>query len=300
LLQDAWIGWAPTGITGPNVVYLDAGLLLIPISRHLLESTTNFITADVHTDTFRGISATTFPGLRDTGVQLRGWVLDKKIGFRGGVYEGVRQIGAPAAGTPALNPNSLPQFAGFVNFDIIGSEEGGWLYGAYKWGKDPVDSIGGSGLYQQKVLFNAPTRTLSDQGLFSADAYVDLPMTEQAELVFSGTVYFNRNGNNSPNTGIGFQSDLGYRYTFVAPYVSYEYFSADKCDANLTTAQCAPVGSLDSRNFKAGLNFFFNKNLNHLMAEFFINHGQSANQTSAITLAKTATHGLLLHWNVLF
>src|SRR5437016_3502938 len=35
IVQDAWIGWAPTGITGGNVLYIDAGLLLIPISHHL-------------------------------------------------------------------------------------------------------------------------------------------------------------------------------------------------------------------------------------------------------------------------
>src|SRR5690349_10107775 len=45
IIQDAWIGWAPTGITGGNVLFIDAGLLLIPISHHLLNSTTNFITA---------------------------------------------------------------------------------------------------------------------------------------------------------------------------------------------------------------------------------------------------------------
>jgi hypothetical protein len=281
-------------------VYIDAGILLIPISRHLLESTTNFITADVHTDPFRGISAVTFPGLRDTGVQVRGWALDKKIGFRGGVYEGVRQIGPPAAGTPNLNPNSLPQYAGFVNVDIIGTEEGGWLYGAYKWGKDPILSIGGSYLYQSKALFNPLTRNLTDQQLGSVDAYLNYPMTEQAELVATFTAYFNRNGSNSQNTGLGLQGDIGYRYGFIAPYFGYEYYSADTCDSRVTAAQCVVIGQTDSRNVKAGLNFFFNKNLNHLMVEFFINHGQSANQTTSLNLTRPATHGGLLHWNVLF
>src|SRR3989454_9529318 len=148
IVQDAWLGWAPTGITGGNVLYIDAGLLLIPISHHLLESTTNFITADVHTDEFR-FPANPFQGLRDTGIQLRGWWLDKKIGFRGGVYEGYAPIdtttppstcvapGTPPPAPPAvaspvyITPKRYPQFAGFVNFDVIGSEEGGWLYGAY-------------------------------------------------------------------------------------------------------------------------------------------------------------------------
>src|SRR5438067_12641138 len=95
IVQDAWVGWAPTGITGGNVLNIDAGLLLIPIAHHLLESTTNFITADVHgTDEFR-FPVNPFQGLRETGVQLRGWWLDKKIGFRGGVYEGVAPIATP-------------------------------------------------------------------------------------------------------------------------------------------------------------------------------------------------------------
>jgi hypothetical protein len=45
------------------------------------------------------------------------------------------------------------------------------------------------------------------------------------------------------------------------------------------------VDSADSRNFKAGLNFFFNKNLNHLNVEFGINHGLSIYGPSAITPA---------------
>src|SRR5438067_8818817 len=84
IIQDAWIGWAPTGITGPTVLFVDAGLLLVPISHNLLESTTNFITADVQTDGFR-FPGNGFPAFRDTGIQLRGWTLNKKIGFRGGV-----------------------------------------------------------------------------------------------------------------------------------------------------------------------------------------------------------------------
>ncbi len=146
VVQDAWVGWAPMGQTGGNVLYIDAGLLLIPISHHLLESTTNFITADVNADEFR-FPGNGFPALRETGVQLRGWWFDKRLGFRGGVYEGYAPITQPAGtctatGAGCITPKRYPQFAGFANFNIIGSEEGGWLYGAYKWGKDPILSVG--------------------------------------------------------------------------------------------------------------------------------------------------------------
>jgi hypothetical protein len=342
IVQDAWIGWAPTGITGGNVLYIDAGLLLIPISHHLLESTTNFITADVHTDEFR-LPGNGFQGLRDTGIQLRGWWFDKKVGFRGGVYEGyapVLQAAPPlgngaagqcsATGAGCITPKRYPNFSGFINFDIIGTEEGGWLYGAYKWAKDPVLSVGVSGVYQSQAIRNTginATGNITDQRLASADIYLNLPQSEAAELVVEATGYLNRNGTGNANTGKGFFADVGYRFGAIAPYVSYSYFQADDCptDLGLTAAQLTTcnntIQTANSRNFKAGLNFFFNKNLNHLNVEFQINHGQSAFGPQAITttnagyapnlpgsnggtqnnnLRVAAQKSLLLHWNVLF
>jgi len=328
IVQDAWIGWAPTGITGGNVLYIDAGLLLIPISHHLLESTTNFITADVHgTDEFR-FPVNPFQGLRETGVQVRGWWFDKKIGFRGGVYEGVAPIATPAVpantcstnGGGCVTPKRNPQFAGFINFDIIGSEEGGWLYGAYKWGKAPIVSVGVSGVYQSLAAKNV-LGSLTDQRLASADVYVNFPQGEEAELVFEATGYLNGNGTGSANTGLGFFADLGYRFTFIAPYVSYSYFNASDCDTSLSATQLATCRAsttgphtADSRNFKAGLNFFFNKNLNHVNLEFQVNHGLSAYGPQSIsaanagyvpaginnTLRISSQKSFLAHWNVLF
>src|SRR3989475_12723212 len=347
IVQDAWIGWAPTGITGGNVLYIDAGLLLIPISHHLLESTTNFITADVHTDEFR-FPANPFQGLRDTGIQLRGWWLDKKIGFRGGVYEGYAPIataGSDANTTPAsvcvppgsaapappaiappvcITPKRYPQFAGFVNFDLIGSEEGGWLYGAYKWGKDPILSVGVSGIYQADAIRNTginASGNLANQRLASADVYLNFPQSELAELVVEATGYLNGNGTGNANTGKGFFVDVGYRFEFVAPYASYSYFQADDCSGLMlnvaqTTACNASIQTANSRNFKAGVNFFFNKNLNHLNLEFQVNHGQSAFGPQAIAASTSgsgyvpqgistnlrvpAQQSFLAHRNVLF
>jgi len=334
IVQDAWIGWAPTGIKGGTVVYVDAGILLIPISHHLLESTTNFITADAQVDAFR-FPGSNFPAFRDTGVQVRGWAFDKKIGFRGGVYEGYAPVdqaaGACASGgAGCITPKRNPALGGFVNFDILGSEEGGWLYGAYKWGRDPILSVGLAANYQSLALKNA-FGNLTDQRLLAPDLYLDLPMSEQAELVSEVTLYFNGNGTGSANTGTGVSASLGYRFGFIAPYVAYDYFQSTSCDAGslspgqLTTCN-ATVDTADSRNFKAGVNLFFNKNLNHINIEFSDNHGQSAYGPSSMTaatagyvptsvdalpatgprraftnsLANPAFKSLLVHWNVLF
>lgn len=319
LVQDAWIGWAPLGISGPNVVYVDAGILLLPISRHLLTSTTNFTTADTHSDAFRGIFSG--PGaFRDTGVQVRGWALDRKIGFRGGVYEGVR--GTPGPFNPITNPNgglapnSWPRFAGFVNVDVIGSEEGAWLYGVNHWGTEPIVSVGGSGVYQTKSV-RGPNG-LTDAMTWSMDVYADYPVNgPESEATLEATGYRSVNGSGSSFTGWGFFVDIGFRYRFIEPYGSYEYFAADSCptDGNPPLALCTapnaafPARGADSRNWRAGLNFFFNKNLNHLNIEYEASHGQSiygqnsivpAVPGSTTSLAAKYSKSLLLHWNVLF
>ena len=359
IIQDAWVGYAPTGITGNTVLYIDAGILLVPFSHHLLESTTNFVTADVQADTFR-FPGNALPAFRNTGVQLRGWALNKKVGFRGGVFEGYTPITTPGiaatttpanvcvpAGTPppatgtaaptCVTPKRNPMLSGFINFDLIGSEEGGWLYGAYKWGKDPIVSVGLAANYQSLALKNA-YGSLTDVRVMSADVYMNLPMTEAAELVAEGTAYLNSNGNGSANTGLGLSGSVGYRYGSIAPYVAFDYFQSNDCDTSLSVAQLTTcVGkpgtlgtahSADSRNLKVGLNFFFNKNLNHLNIEFGVNHGTSAYGPQGITaanagyvplsldpvsgsttrralgaaasLAQPAYRSLLLHWNFLF
>ncbi|MGZ6123341.1 MAG: hypothetical protein ACXWLR_00170 [Myxococcales bacterium] len=337
IVQDAWVGWAPLGQTGGNVIYIDAGLLLIPVAHSFLESTTNFITADLQSDAAR-VTGNPFPAFRDTGLQIRGWWFDKKVGFRGGVYEGFAPIDQPAGtctatGAGCITPKRYPQFAGFVNFDIIGTEEGGWLYGAYKWGKDPILSVGGAAVYQSQAIrntsINAATPNITDQKLFTADVYLNLPQSESSELVVEATGYIDGNGSGSNNTGKGFSAAAGYRMGTIAPYVAIDYFRTDDCSAlTLTTAQTtacnASVDLGNSRNLKAGLNFFFNKNLNHLNLELQFNHGVSAYGPQNITVAnagyaptlkangsavpsaqntslKVPTQmSFLAHWNLLF
>jgi hypothetical protein len=215
-------------------------------------------------------------------------------------------------------------FAGFVNLDIIGSEEGGWLYGAYKWGKDPVLSVSLAGLYQADAFRNTDgiggtVGNPVNARLASASVYLNLPMSEAAELVVEGAGYLNGYGSGNRNTGKGFFLDAGYRFGFVAPYASFSYFQSNDCsDMLLTTAQTTTCNTNtqlgNSRNWKAGLNFFFNKNLNHLNLEFQINHGVSGYGPNTVTVATAgyapagintnlrvaAQKSFLAHWNVIF
>src|SRR5262249_48014375 len=157
------------------------------------------------------------------------------------------------------------------------SEEGGWLYGAYKWGKDPILSVGLAGNYQSQALKN-PFGNLADQQLLDADVYLNYPMGEN-EVVFEATAYLNKNGSGSANTGLRLSPTLVSRYGSFAPYIAYDYFQPDDCSglsglpaAQTTTCQNT-IDTADSRNFKVGINYFINKNLNHVNLEFQENHG---------------------------
>ncbi len=333
IVQDARASWAPFGLTGGNVLFVGGGFMQIPLSHYELGSTTNYITADQQTDTVR-MPGTPLQAFRDTGLQIRGWAMDKRVGYRFGIWEGYEPIAAactPTALGGCINPSRNPAFRAFLNLAIIGAEEVGYYYGgSYRWGKDPIVSVSGALNYQSRVLRNA-FGSLTDQKMFGAGAYLDYPSGE-TELVAEATAAFTGSGTGSANTGLGLSGNIGYRWRNIAPYVAYDYFQSTSCDTSgtLTAAQLATcnatVDTADSRNFKVGVNYFLDKTANHVYLEFQVNHGQSQFGPGSITAANAgyvpttldpasgtttrrpfstnlrypAYKSLLIHWNLFF
>ncbi len=326
IVQDAFASWAPTGNTGGTVVFIDAGLQFVPFTRETFTSIASKPTVEGHPDLVRGFTAAFFPASRSTGVQIRGWLLDKKIGFRGGVFEGQRATAA----TNRVNPFSNPLIAGFVQYNILGTQEGAYIYQSIYFSKDPLLSIGVSGAYQSRAL-TVPKGITDEKGL-TGIVFLEYPFSEEQELIAQFEPYAYGNGSGSKDTGFGWSADLAFRFKWIKPYVSYETFTSDDCPgdlvgAALTACQGASgAHSADSRNFRAGFDFYINKSANHVMLEFSINHGQSSFGPQSITaanagyvplsldplvaggprrpintlLSSPAQRSLLLHWSVAF
>jgi len=277
IIQDAWVAYGPFGTKGGTVLLLEGGLIFYPNNRFTITSSSNTPNIDNHPDLARGFTAAAYPATRSTGLQLRGWALDKKIGFRGGIYEGVQPpSNPPTAGQANVNPHHYPAFGGFVNFDLIGSEEGGYLYQSVYFAKDPILSVSVAGTYQADAL--RTNKGLANQRSLNSTAFLDFPLSEQQELIAIVGGYLYGNGTGSGDTGKGFTADLGFRYQFVRPYVSYEFFKSEDCvpiAGETNAAQCTAAHTADSRNFRAGLDFYINKAQNHVMLEFALNRGQS-------------------------
>lgn len=310
IVQDAWFSWGPTGTKGDNVFLLEGGILFIPSSRFTIMSSANKPSIDGHPDLVRGFNPGQYLADRTTGAQFRGWALHKKIGFRGGVYEGVQ----PSSG-PGLNPKRYPAVALFMNFDLIGSEEGGWLYQGILFGKEPVLSLSVAGTYQSQAL--RTLKGVTDQRSLTSTLFLDVPLPWDQELAVTLGGYLFGNGTGSKDTGVAASVDFAYRVRFVKPYVSLEYFNSDDCTpspGNISAAQCAQAHTADSRNFRAGMAFYINKAQQHLDVEFALNRGQSTVGPQSLTppppvgpgeqpftsLGRRAGKTLVMQWTMIF
>jgi hypothetical protein len=289
VVQDAVVAFAPTGSTGNNVLFIDAGLIRVPSTRGTITNVNNNFTIDGHPDLIRGFAAAFFNANRTTGAELRGWTLNKKIGYRGGLFLGVK----PSAADPTLNPKSNPLVAGLVNINFLGSQEGGFSYESLYFAKETLLSVSIAGGYQSQAI--RVTKGVTDFKTAATTAFFELPFSEDTELVAQFNGYRHSMGTGSKDTGWGWSADLGYRFKWVRPYGTVEWFTSDNCPTDpaiLSGAafsacnnKAAGAHSADSRNFRAGLDFYFNKTLNHLMIEFSSNHGQSGWGPQSITAA---------------
>ena len=307
LVQDAWVAWAPFGLTGGNVLLIDAGLLLMPISRNMLTTTTNYTQADNHTDLFRlaGVAGLNpnQSSFREVGVAIRGWALDKKLGFRGGVYEGQREASLTACGAPCTSPNqtpnpkSYPRLAMFANYSLLGTEDGAWLYQGIYWSKTPILSVNAAVTYQSQSV-QGPNG-LTDSFLQSYGAFLEYPLNDDQELVIQLNAIRSINGTGSANTGWGAFADIGFRQGNFEPYATFEGFMGDTCDTTqYSVAVCRNAQSAESRITKFGVNYFIDRNKNHVNFEFAVNHGVSA-VTAGSALAGIDSTGTVKPGNAL-
>ncbi len=272
----------PTGLNQPNQrivlqdvrmiyepvpgIFITGGFLIIPLSHHLHQSTLSYNTIEIHAATLRfpqsGIGTTNI-AFREPGLEAHGWFLDKRIGFRFGLYNGVR--GAPGTFDPAtpgsnplagLNPDSVPRMAGYVHVNLLESEERGFLYQGVYFSDKPILSVGVGTNFQPKSV-RAGAGTADYRGS-AADIFLEYPLGNDTAINFQVDGYNYDFGTRHPSTGNGFFADLAYRYGQWQPVVSYEYFHGTS----------DPVAPDDVRIWTAGLNWWINKATTNLKAEF--------------------------------
>ncbi len=121
-LQDAMVSWKVS-----NALRLEAGLLRVPLSHEVLQTTTAFLSLDVSPTANAFGTPTQSVSARDTGFEARGYVLGRgQLEYRVMVSEGIR---APAA--PGQDDGSRNSFRTtvFLNYNFFDTEDGYVLKG---------------------------------------------------------------------------------------------------------------------------------------------------------------------------
>jgi hypothetical protein len=132
LLQDAWFEWKIA-----DAFAIDGGEFLVPLSRNGLQSTLSFFTLDISPTSTVFSAPTTSNGLRDTGFQVKGYLIDDgRLEYRAALFQGIRQAGSPgktAAGNAFRN-------SAYLQFNFL-EKERGYVFAGTNLGKKSIFNI---------------------------------------------------------------------------------------------------------------------------------------------------------------
>jgi hypothetical protein len=222
LLQDVVVGYVPV----PDV-YIEGGFLKTPLSRPAVDSSWRDNALESVSDILMYPNAR---AQRQTGVQLRALLFDKRILIRGGAYEGARASAVsssnPAPATPSPNPNGVPLWAGMARLNLIGDDSGYTYPQIFVDGSSHL-SLGVGGQYQPHSGSPQNATTVYDYSALAADVFVDMALPGDTEAMFLVDGYRFDWGPGQAKTGWGLHSEAGYRWGPIQPQANFYWFNSD-------------------------------------------------------------------------
>jgi Phosphate-selective porin O and P len=251
----------------PNVS-IQAGLMLIPFTRNILQSTSTYWTLDIGGVSASYIGVTQTNVLRDTGVQVKINAADGKLEARGMISQGVKQADPEGGGrTPGKND---PRLTGYIQYNFL-EPEAGYVFNGMYFGRKAVAGIALGGDYQ----------SIADNAYFatSATAYATIPLKgadpKNGGDEVGGQVEFLHfhGGGALPAAGLGKRNDLlveaGY-YNKDAKLSVFGKFEGVFIDG------AGDVGN--TRLFGGGLKYFLAEQIANLTLQYSLT--QFPNQPS--------------------
>lgn len=226
---------------------VDVGLMLLPLSHHTIEGASGLHSLDYHGVTVRLPASKVF---RDTGVQFRGVLLNDKLAYRLGIFEGARYVPPavpavpPAVDPDPVNPSGLPRITGQLRFNVLGAENDFFLKGIY-FSPTPIVSVGVGVDYQgDAVLAGTPPEPTNHLGV-SGDVFAEIPFSEVDELILKANVFnYGEGAPGLPEGGTTLYAEAGFRHDWLEPLAFVDVVSADN------VSMMAP---------HVGVNFWINK-----------------------------------------
>lgn len=247
-----------------DALVVDVGMMLLPISRHGYSSAASLNALDFHLGMLRYVPGS-HKNLRDAGIQLRGRVAGGRFTYRAGVFNGSQghALQADASGAAiqdrqgravlASNPRDWPRFAGHVRWAFLGQEKGYFANGM-TFSDRPTVSVGAGFEYLHDAVMDRPAELARDgsvarpgrlRGAWSvaADVYADVPFGAGADHEFVAMAAFLMNDHGrelawaregtaqavpAASSGLGVMAELGYRWRFIGPALSVDWFRGQR------------------------------------------------------------------------
>jgi Phosphate-selective porin O and P len=216
LIQDTFVGYVPV-----KDVNVEMGFLYMPLTHAALESATDGSALEGPDILFYNNARNS----RETGIQLRGLFLDRRILVRGGIYEGARNTSPASA--PALNPHGVPLTAGMIRLNLVGDETRYAYPALYLDGTTRV-SIGIGAQYQPHSGGLRPGANVYDDFIaLATDLFADVALTAETEAAVTVGAYRFDYGRGNAKTGNGLHGEVGYRWGRVEPQGNFTWYNSD-------------------------------------------------------------------------
>ena len=245
-LQDAYVEWKIN-----DKFALDAGLMLMSVSRNGLQSAASLMPVDYGPYSFAASGATQSNVGRDTGLQAKGYLFNKKLEYRAGVSQGMRDT-----------PNRELRYTARVMYNFFEPETGFFYTGTYL-GKKKVVAIGGG--YEHQHEYQA----------YAADFFLDIPLKHGAVTTQVDLMHFD--GGNflkslKDQDSALFEAGFLIGKTNLQPVVQ------------LTQRNYADDGSPDETRYGAGINYFIKGHNANVKAIFHRNAIDGIDPANQFTL----------------
>lgn len=266
-------------------VSIQGGLMLIPFTRNILQSTGTYWPIDIGGVSATYIAATQTSTLRDTGVEVKVNALDNKLEARVMVSQGIRL--ADAAGMGRGAGKNDPRYTGYLQYNFFDGETGYVFNGQY-FGRKKVAGIALGADYQDLVGENPYFAT-------SATAFAAIPVhggnPKAGDDELGGQVeYLHFHNGRIPVAAMGKQDDLyidlGY-YNRDAKLSVFGKFEGRFFDKDTLIGPGITLDVNNTRLFGGGLKYFFaeaaaNLTLQYSFTQFPNQPSTTRNSTSTI------------------
>lgn len=262
----------------PANLSLQAGLMLVPFNRNILQSTATYWTLDIASTSATFLAGTATGALRDTGIQLKSNALDNRFEARVMVSQGIR-----AADLPGRAPGkNLPRVTAYAQYQLF-EPEPGYVFGAQYFGRKKVAGVSAGFDYQKLPE--------ADEAYWAASgaAFASIPLhganAKEGGDELGGLVQYLHfdNGTSIPSAALAQQDDLlveaSYYNKAAKLSVFGKYESRWFADNPVAPGSAITFDINDSRLYGIGLKYFLAEAYANITLAW--NHTRFPNQPEA-------------------